>query len=251
MPCQEGPRLAALVRTRRAPAYIPFSELQPSPFLPAPRHTQIYGPLVLPLIIVFIITSIETVGDVSATEEASFISTTGPGHERRIRGALTNDSLSSIFSSLVSGAWRAPALVQPGRQAGGRVDGRAGKRAAGGHGQAGGQAIACRMLASMRDAHAMAIQAAMSKLGRPSAQIWYIQPAGALQVPPPMHTSSPPPPPGLQATSLPLTTFAQNNGVISLTAVASRQAGWACALWLFLFGIFAKFGGLITSIPDW
>lgn len=113
---------------------------------------KIYGPLVLPLLIVFIITSIETVGDVTATEEASFISTTGPGHERRIRGALTNDSLSSIFSSL--------------------------------------------------------------------------------------------------ATSLPLTTFAQNNGVISLTAVASRQAGWACALWLFLFGIFAKFGGLITSIPD-
>ncbi len=59
------------------------------------------------------------------------------------------------------------------------------------------------------------------------------------------------PPRPLQATSLPLTTFAQNNGVISLTAVASRQAGWACALWLFLFGIFAKFGGLITSIPDW
>ena len=104
------------------------------------------------------------------------------------------------------------------------------------------------------------------------------------------------------ATSLPLTTFAQNNGVISLTAVASRQAGWvsewlrvrgpwggggaagggggpalsavglgaphrhhpslapypppppplqACAIWLFLMGVLAKFGGIITSIPDW
>ena len=47
-------------------------------------------------------TSIETVGDVSATEEASFISTTGPSHERRIRGALFNDSISSIFSALAT-----------------------------------------------------------------------------------------------------------------------------------------------------
>jgi xanthine/uracil permease len=57
--------------------------------------------------------------------------------------------------------------------------------------------------------------------------------------------------PFLQATSLPLTTFAQNNGVIALTGVASRQAGWACAIWLFLFGVFGKIGGIITSIPDW
>ncbi|PSC73164.1 Uric acid-xanthine permease [Micractinium conductrix] len=113
---------------------------------------KIYGPLVLPLLIIFCITSIETVGDVTATEEASFLSTTGPGHEKRIRGALLNDGISSIFSAL--------------------------------------------------------------------------------------------------ATSLPLTTFAQNNGVISLTAVASRQAGWACAIWLFLMGVLAKFGGIITSIPD-
>lgn len=36
----------------------------------------------------------------------------------------------------------------------------------------------------------------------------------------------------LQGTVMPVTTFAQNNGVISLTAVASRGAGWACAIWL-------------------
>ena len=122
---------------------------------------QIYGPLVLPLLIIFCITSIETVGDVTATEvrprtrhaclparstrrgtgsdgqrhmmcagragqrqparlplprlhsycpaplrrlqEASFLSTTGPGHEKRIRGALLNDGISSIFSALVGG----------------------------------------------------------------------------------------------------------------------------------------------------
>lgn len=112
----------------------------------------IYGPLVLPLLIVFIITSIETVGDVSATEEASFLSTSGPSHDKRVRGSLLNDGLSGIFSAL--------------------------------------------------------------------------------------------------ATSLPLTTFAQNNGVISLTAVASRQAGWACAVWLFVLGVIAKFAAIITTIPD-
>lgn len=50
-------------------------------------------------------------------------------------------------------------------------------------------------------------------------------------------------------TSLPLTTFAQNNGVIALTAVASRWAGWAAAAWLFLLGVFAKFGAWVLSIP--
>ncbi|MGQ3285788.1 solute carrier family 23 protein [Bosea sp. (in: a-proteobacteria)] len=45
------------------------------------------------------------------------------------------------------------------------------------------------------------------------------------------------------ATSLPLTTFAQNNGVISLTNVAARQSGWACGLWLILLGILGKVGG--------
>ncbi len=47
---------------------------------------EIYGPAVLPLVIIYCITSIETVGDVTATEEASFIATLGPKHEKRIRG---------------------------------------------------------------------------------------------------------------------------------------------------------------------
>eukprot|EP00798_Chlamydomonas_sp_ICE-L_P024766 gene24766-10408_t len=42
----------------------------------------------------------------------------------------------------------------------------------------------------------------------------------------------------------------QNNGVINLTGVASRQAGFACAFWLLLLGIFAKFGGWVLSIPN-
>ncbi len=42
------------------------------------------------------------------------------------------------------------------------------------------------------------------------------------------------------AGTMPITTFAQNNGVISLTGVASRGAGFACAFWLMLLGIFGK-----------
>lgn len=41
-------------------------------------------------------------------------------------------------------------------------------------------------------------------------------------------------------TSMPNTTFSQNNGVIALTRCASRRAGIACACWLIVFGILAK-----------
>jgi uric acid-xanthine permease len=51
-------------------------------------------------------------------------------------------------------------------------------------------------------------------------------------------------------TSMPNTTFSQNNGVISLTKCASRRAGYACGFWLILMGVCSKFAGLITSIPD-
>ena len=63
---------------------------------------KIYGPLVLPLLIVFMITSIETVGDVNATEEASYLATSGPAHDRRTRGALLNDGVSGIFAALAT-----------------------------------------------------------------------------------------------------------------------------------------------------
>jgi xanthine/uracil permease len=51
-------------------------------------------------------------------------------------------------------------------------------------------------------------------------------------------------------TSMPNTTFSQNNGVIALTKCASRRAGYACGFWLILLGVFGKFAGVITSIPD-
>lgn len=51
-------------------------------------------------------------------------------------------------------------------------------------------------------------------------------------------------------TSMPNTTFSQNNGIISLTKCASRRAGYACAFWLIFLGVLSKVAGVITSIPD-
>ena len=54
---------------------------------------------------------------------------------------------------------------------------------------------------------------------------------------------------GAIAMTLPSTTFAQNNGVIALTRCASRWAGIACGIWLIAFGVLAKVGGWVTTIP--
>ncbi|CAM6116353.1 unnamed protein product [Calypogeia fissa] len=51
------------------------------------------------------------------------------------------------------------------------------------------------------------------------------------------------------ATMTPVVTYAQNNGVISLSGCASRRAGYACCFWLMLLGVIGKFGGIILTIP--
>ena len=50
-------------------------------------------------------------------------------------------------------------------------------------------------------------------------------------------------------TMTPLSVFAQNNGVISVTKCANRKAGYWCAFFLFIMGLFAKFAAAIVSIP--
>ena len=49
--------------------------------------------------------------------------------------------------------------------------------------------------------------------------------------------------------SLPLTTFAQNNGVIQMTGVASRHVGKYIAVILVLLGLFPVVGRIFTTIP--
>lgn len=50
-------------------------------------------------------------------------------------------------------------------------------------------------------------------------------------------------------TVTPMSTFAQNNGVISVTKCASRTVGYWCAFFMIVMGIFAKFAAAIVSIP--
>ena len=111
-----------------------------------------YAPAVIPLLIAYLVTTVETVGDLTAVHEVSEISTEGEEYESSIQGGLTADAASSILAGLF--------------------------------------------------------------------------------------------------TSMPNTTFSQNNGVIALTKCASRRAGIACGCWLILMGVFGKIAGVITSIPD-
>lgn len=50
-------------------------------------------------------------------------------------------------------------------------------------------------------------------------------------------------------TVTPMSTFAQNNGVISVTKCANRNVGYWCAFFLIVMGVFSKFAGAIVSIP--
>lgn len=51
------------------------------------------------------------------------------------------------------------------------------------------------------------------------------------------------------ATITPVSTFAQNNGVIALTRCANRKAGYCCCLFLVVMGVFAKFAAALVAIP--
>ncbi|ETN42669.1 uncharacterized protein HMPREF1541_01826 [Cyphellophora europaea CBS 101466] len=52
------------------------------------------------------------------------------------------------------------------------------------------------------------------------------------------------------ATITPVSTFAQNNGVINLTRCANRKAGYCCCFFLIVMGVFAKFAAAIVAIPS-
>lgn len=112
----------------------------------------IYAPAIIPMLIAFLVTTVETVGDISAVFEASEEPTDGEEFESSIQGGLTSDGISSLLAGFF--------------------------------------------------------------------------------------------------TSMPNTTFSQNNGVIAMTKCASRRAGYACGFWLILMGVLSKIAGVITSIPD-
>jgi len=61
---------------------------------------SLYGPIVIPAIIAYVVTAVESMGDITATEEASELVPEGPDHERRIQGGLLADGISSVFACL-------------------------------------------------------------------------------------------------------------------------------------------------------
>ncbi|KAI0546995.1 purine permease [Xylaria curta] len=113
---------------------------------------QVYGPLVLPLIAVFIICACEAIGDITASCDVSRLEVDGAVYETRIQGGVLADGLNGVLAAL--------------------------------------------------------------------------------------------------ATITPMTTFAQNNGVIALTRCANRTAGYCCCFFLIIMGIFAKFAAALVAIPS-
>ncbi|KAI2622305.1 Xanthine/uracil permease [Hypoxylon sp. NC1633] len=112
---------------------------------------SVYGPLVLPVLAVFIICACEAIGDITATCDVSRLEVEGSTYESRIQGGVLADGCNGILAALM--------------------------------------------------------------------------------------------------TITPMSTFAQNNGVIALTRCANRTAGYCCCMFLIIMGIFAKFAAALVAIP--
>jgi len=115
-------------------------------------HMSLYGPIVLPLLAIYIVCVVESIGDITASADVSRLPTEGEEFESRVQGGVLASGIGSI--------------------------------------------VAC--------------------LG----------------------------------TLTPLSSFAQNNGVISLTQVATPRAGIACCIWLIIFGIVGKWSATIAAMPE-
>ena len=59
-----------------------------------------YGPAVIPLLIAYLVTTVETIGDLTAVYEVSELKTNTQEYQESIQGGLTADSFSSIVASL-------------------------------------------------------------------------------------------------------------------------------------------------------
>lgn len=114
---------------------------------------SVYGPIVLPLLAVYMVLAIEATGDITATCDVSRLEVDGPLFDSRIQGGILADGLNGVIAGL--------------------------------------------------------------------------------------------------CTITPMSTFAQNNGVIALTRCANRKAGYACCFWLLVMGIFSKFVRISILHVSW
>jgi uric acid-xanthine permease len=62
----------------------------------------VYGPLVLPMLTVFIICACEAIGDVTATCDVSRLEVQGEIYESRIQGGVLADGLNGILAALMT-----------------------------------------------------------------------------------------------------------------------------------------------------
>ena len=62
----------------------------------------LYGPAVIPLLIAFLVSSVETVGDVTAVYEVSDLDRTSKEYDESIQGVLLSDSTCSILAGLMT-----------------------------------------------------------------------------------------------------------------------------------------------------
>jgi NCS2 family nucleobase:cation symporter-2 len=63
---------------------------------------SVYGPLVLPIMTVFIICACEAIGDVTATCDVSQLEVEGPLFESRIQGGVLADGLNGVLAALMT-----------------------------------------------------------------------------------------------------------------------------------------------------
>ncbi|KAF1361064.1 Xanthine/uracil permease [Lizonia empirigonia] len=112
---------------------------------------SVYGPIVLPLLAVYMVLAMEAIGDITATCDVSRLQVDGELFDSRIQGGVLADGLNGIIAAL--------------------------------------------------------------------------------------------------CTITPMSTFAQNNGVIALTRCANRKAGYAACFWLIVMGVFSKFAAALVAIP--
>lgn len=61
-----------------------------------------YGPALIPVIIGYIVTAVEAIGDITATAEVSKVETEGEVFETRIQGGLLADGLNSLAAALLT-----------------------------------------------------------------------------------------------------------------------------------------------------
>ena len=60
----------------------------------------IHGPAIIPMLFAFVVTAMETMGDVTATEHASRLNPTDEQHAKRIQGGLLGDAIGTFFAAL-------------------------------------------------------------------------------------------------------------------------------------------------------